>query len=144
MEKTGDFYDLLGVQQTASGDEIRAKYHELARLFHPDRVPEKDKEIAHRVFVRINQAYSTLIDVERRQSYDQRLAAKRAAVGQAQGKHPANPAQAPAPSREELQQWITAAGEAYLKGDLALAHEYCRKIIKSGKAPLEIYVLIGD
>lgn len=134
MERTGDFYDLLGVQKEASRDEIRSKYHELARLFHPDRVQEKDKERAHRVFVRINQAYSTLIDPEKRQRYDERRS----------GKLVPSAAKAPTASLEEVKAWMSQATEAYQRGDLATAHEFCRRLIRGGRTPIEAYILLGD
>lgn len=146
VEKTGDFYDLLGVHNGASDAEIRAKYHELAKLFHPDRVPTKDKDIAHRVFVRINQAYSTLIDTERRERYDQRLATRKAAQAQAAAKAAAPPAPPPPPpaTAEEIREWMREATASFQHGDMPAAHSYCRRLIKSGKAPMEAYVLIGD
>jgi curved DNA-binding protein CbpA len=134
MEKTGDFYDLLGVQKQASQDEIRSKYHELAKMFHPDRVQDKDKEVAHRVFVRINQAYSTLIDPDKRERYDQRHS----------GKIVSPAPQGPPASPEEIREWMSAATVAFQSGDLETSHGYLRRVIKAGKAPIEAYILIGD
>ncbi|HEX5323065.1 MAG TPA: DnaJ domain-containing protein, partial [Capsulimonadaceae bacterium] len=142
MEKTGDFYDLLGVHKQASVEEIRARYHHLARLYHPDRAKEKDKDLAHRLFVRINQAYSTLINPESRERYDQRSVAKKAASN-TNGANRSAP-QEPPPSPDEIRQWMGQANEAFLKGDIGAAHEYCRKLIRGGRAPIEAYILIGD
>lgn len=139
MEKTGDFYDLLGVQKTASGEEIRTRYHQLAMLYHPDRVQETDKETAHRVFVRINQAYRVLIDPDTRERYDDHLIAKRAG-------HPisAPPVREYSATDDEITEWMEDATQSYRQGDLQTAHGYCRRIIKSGHGPVEAYILIGD
>lgn len=144
MEKTGDFYDLLGLHQEASGEEIRARYHELALLFHPDRAKDADKETAHRVFVRINQAYRTLIDPEQRKRYDLRREGRSAGQPLAGGAIAAEPSPEFHATDDEIREWMGAAAEAFRRGDLQAAHAFCRRIIKSGHGPVEAYILIGD
>ncbi len=63
-----DLYILLGVEREASGAEIKRAYRRLARRFHPDINPG-DREAAAR-FEQILDAYETLIDPDRRRSYD--------------------------------------------------------------------------
>jgi curved DNA-binding protein len=62
-----DYYDVLGVQPTASQDEIQAAYRRLSRTYHPD--VNKDPGAEER-FKEIGQAYSVLSDRESRARYD--------------------------------------------------------------------------
>src|SRR5271157_3365647 len=65
-----DLYSLLGLKAGCSQDDIKQAYHRLAKLYHPDinrsaQAPEMMK--------RINMAYATLSDIEKRKMYDHRL-----------------------------------------------------------------------
>lgn len=62
-------YDILGVPKTASQDEIRQLYKELARKFHPDRNPGDDAALTR--FKEISAAYRVLGDPDRRELYDE-------------------------------------------------------------------------
>ena len=53
--------DLLGVGERASLNEIRARYHEALRLYHPD-VSESDPGVAHEKTVRLTAAYELLCE----------------------------------------------------------------------------------
>lgn len=63
-----DYYEILGVSQTADGTEIRAAYRKLALKYHPDR-NRGDTEAEER-FKNINAAYAVLNDSEKRMRYD--------------------------------------------------------------------------
>ncbi|MFT6194507.1 MAG: curved DNA-binding protein [Cognaticolwellia sp.] len=63
-----DYYKIMGVDKTASQDEIKTSYRKLARKFHPDVSKEKNAETR---FKDINEAYEVLRDKEKRAAYDQ-------------------------------------------------------------------------
>jgi len=65
---TRDYYEILGVSRTASGDEIKKAYRRLALTYHPDRNPD-DPE-AEQKFKEVSDAYSVLSDQEKRAIYD--------------------------------------------------------------------------
>lgn len=64
-----DYYKILGVDKTASEEDIKKAYRKLARKLHPDLNPT-DKE-AHHKFQQINEANEVLSDPEKRKKYDQ-------------------------------------------------------------------------
>ena len=63
-----DYYEILEVSKTASGDEIKKSFRRLAMQYHPDRNPG-NKE-AEAKFKEINEAYEVLKDEQKRAAYD--------------------------------------------------------------------------
>ncbi len=64
-----DYYKILGVNKSASADEIKKAYRKLALQYHPDKNPgNKESE---KKFKEINAAYDVLKDEKKRQTYDQ-------------------------------------------------------------------------
>ncbi|MCA9582282.1 MAG: DnaJ domain-containing protein, partial [Myxococcales bacterium] len=63
-----DYYEVLGVVQTASHDELKRAYRRLAIEFHPDRNP--DNAAAEERFKEASEAFSILGNAEKRQRYD--------------------------------------------------------------------------
>ena len=64
-----DYYKTLGINKTASSEEIKKAYRKLARKYHPDVNPN-DKE-ANKKFQQINEANEVLSDPDKRKKYDQ-------------------------------------------------------------------------
>ncbi|MFZ2490055.1 MAG: DnaJ domain-containing protein, partial [Thermoanaerobaculia bacterium] len=63
-----DYYELLGVGKSASEDEIKKAYRNLAKKFHPDK--NKGNKEAESRFKEISEAYAVLSDKEKRAQYD--------------------------------------------------------------------------
>ena len=64
-----DYYKTLGVERSASADDIRKAYRKLAMQYHPDRNP--DNKEAEEKFKEINEAYQVLNDPQKRARFDQ-------------------------------------------------------------------------
>ena len=64
-----DYYEVLGVSRSASGDEIKKAYRKLAIKFHPDKNP--DNKEAEETFKEAAEAYEVLSKEEARRRYDQ-------------------------------------------------------------------------
>jgi curved DNA-binding protein len=64
-----DYYQILGVERSASADDIRKAYRKLAMQYHPDRNPGNKQ--AEDKFKEINEAYQVLSDSKKKARYDQ-------------------------------------------------------------------------
>jgi len=91
-----DYYAILGIDKTASPDEIQRAYRKLARKYHPDVNKESGAEDK---FKDVGEAYEVLKDPEKREKYDRYGSAWRAAQ-QSGGEPP--------PSYEDI--WVDMSG----------------------------------
>lgn len=64
-----DYYDILGIDRSASADEIKKAYRKLAMKYHPDKNP--GDKAAEDKFKDVSEAYEVLSDAKSRTAYDQ-------------------------------------------------------------------------
>jgi curved DNA-binding protein CbpA len=68
-----NYYEVLGVERSASPQQIRDRFRQLARENHPDRYRGPDKQDAERKFQTLTEAMNVLTDPARRKQYDEEL-----------------------------------------------------------------------
>lgn len=71
MSTKRDYYEVLGTKKSATLEEIKKAYRELALRYHPDRVSAEQKKEAEEKFKEISEAYAVLSDSQKRALYDQ-------------------------------------------------------------------------
>jgi curved DNA-binding protein CbpA len=138
-----NFYEVFGLSPTATRHEIRERYLELVRRYHPDR--SSNKAPAERLLTQINIAFQTLRDPEKREAYDQILV-RRDVAKQSNSAAPAASAKAEAPPKPTFDPTdaLKVAHSAYLRGDRTEAQRCCEEIIKALPNEPQALQLLGD
>jgi curved DNA-binding protein CbpA len=124
------YFEILGVPETASDDQVRAAYERLAEQVHPDRVnaaSEAVRQFAAETFAHVERAYETLRDPKRRQEYI--LDRKR------QGREAAE---------RELAQRALEAERHFQQGEAALRDRAYESALRSFGEALRLYPEDGE
>jgi curved DNA-binding protein CbpA len=66
-------YQILGVQPSASAQELKLAHRDLVLKLHPDRLPEAERPAATQKLKAVNEAYSVLSDERQRRRYDSEI-----------------------------------------------------------------------
>lgn len=142
-------YEVLGVPRKATTDEIKKKYRELARKFHPDIA--KDKVMGQKIFSQINQAYRILGDPDRRAQYDAALSTDTATRPQSAAANSQNGTAAsrptPPPSAQDtanVTRLVAEAETAMLQNNIGKVKQICESIIKLDARNQKAHGLLGD
>lgn len=108
-----DYYEVLGVQRSATPADVRKAYAQIARDRHPDRFSDPaEKERAHEFFKEATAAFNTLSNDRARQEYDAELARPK-----------------PATPEEQAEAAVAAAQEVLKTGDLGGAIDRVRQAV---------------
>lgn len=143
-----DYYVILGVPYGATPEQIRKRYRELARQYHPDVNPSPS---AKEEFIRIQEAYRVLIDPERRRHYNAMLAMARQQQQASQARSSPRPASgrpstgsSQSPATSEVQRLIQQAELAFVSGRLRDAFLHARRVVKLQPRNATAHMIMGD
>lgn len=68
-----DPYGVLGLDHDAGQTDIKAAYRSLMKKYHPDSRPSNQRRLSTEVSQRLNDAYETLKDPQRKAEYDEQM-----------------------------------------------------------------------
>jgi curved DNA-binding protein CbpA len=104
-----NYYEILGVDRSATDQEIRDRFRKLARENHPDRYRGEDKADAERKFQTLTEALNVLTNPTKRRQHDDQLVS-----GAARG---------PADFTQVAKAYLTKGVKAFKDGDMRGAYE---------------------
>jgi len=72
VKREETLYEVLGVSEKATAEEIKKAYHKKALIYHPDKASRENQENAEDMFKKISGAYNVLRDTAERAAYDRK------------------------------------------------------------------------
>lgn len=142
MRKTA--YQILGLAQSASADEIRSAYRKLALKHHPDR---SDDPKSVEIFISITEAYNRLNDTDRRRAYDRSLTPPAAQTHERRAA-PTQPRPEERRQAEERRTMVATEvmrlSTMFSRGQFGSAETLARRIVKLDASQPVPYAILGD
>lgn len=146
MRTTRDHYEVLGLPRNANAAQLKRRYRELVRKFHPDVAV--DKATSHRLFLQINEAYEVLKDPVRRKAYDETLdleAMIRTQRASARQPSEPRPTSGPAPHAPRgVSQLLKDAQFAFIHRRPNEAVELCKEALRIDPRCARACAMLGD
>jgi curved DNA-binding protein CbpA len=152
------YYEILGVPRTATQDQLKKRYRQLVRKYHPDVA--EDKVVARSAFLQISEAYKTLIDPDRRLIYDSELDTQIAGLtprpsgpGSSRGYTGGYSRTTTSSSRRQssrpretpsVERLVREAEMAFIRGQLWAAMESAKQAAKLDPRNVRAHVILGD
>lgn len=130
-------YEILEIPQGATGEEIKAAYHRLAKQWHPDRFTGADKEAAEAKFRALAEAFNMVKDAGKREETDRRLPAM--------ASEPGVPITLDTPSAQErtADDWIKQAKGALENRDPKQAVGFAQMAIRMDASQADYHVVLA-
>ncbi|MGQ9456466.1 MAG: J domain-containing protein [Armatimonadota bacterium] len=142
---TRTHYEVLGVPRDATIAQIRRRYRQLVRQYHPDVAV--DKEVAHRLFLRIKEAYEVLSDPVRRREYDALLAAESARSSAEKFDRTTEQRGAPWAAQTSVsvvEKHLKNARWSFIQRRFNEAAEHCRNALELDPHNATAFAMLGD
>lgn len=137
MRTSRNHYEVLGLPKDATLVQIKRRYRELARKYHPDVA--RDKELAHRLFIQISEAYDTLSDPDRRKAYDLGLQSDYiSTTGRS------TTAGSSSPPASTVIEFLRNAQLAFVKKQYSETLTNCKSALKVEPRNAHAYAIMGD
>lgn len=131
-------YETLEIAPGASAEEIKAAYHRMAKVWHPDRFTGKEKEEAEMRFRELAEAFSALKDSARRNPLPAASSSPPAPGA------PAASTPKPPPIERSPADWFTEAQEAKEAGDLERALGLVQVALRGDSKKVEYHQLYAE
>lgn len=140
MRTSRTYYEILGLPRDATLVQIKRRYKQLVRKYHPDVA--RDKQTAHRLFIQITEAYEALTDPTRRRAYDATLDMERsrpsAQSSASTGSGGAHAQATPISKHLKDAQW------AFIQRRFSEAANHCKEAIRIDERNAKAHAILGD
>jgi tetratricopeptide (TPR) repeat protein len=135
VAEKGTYYDLLGVTANSSSAQIHESFQQLARKFHPDRHMGQSERVGllQDLMGRVTTAYKTLVDEEKRASYEKQLAATGSST----------PGQSKTESQERVDECFTRAKQCLRAHNMEGSILWLRECVAIAPAVVKYHAILA-